>query len=348
MASELLDERAVRVLDALFSEGGVRPCLSLLAEKTGLTRPTLSASLAALRGHGALVSYWPILNFRAMGIDVDSLVLLDFDISKKSVLDRFAQWCVDYPNVRFFGSVASSRYNLAVRELYPSVEAFHAGMLKLYQEDVPDAYGAVRARSVYFVSDPVYAYRSFSQSVAEVSAAMPLPGEQKKIQVADAPRRKILHALFEPGVLRPHLRTLQRKTGMHLATLSSVLSRLQSGGVLRGFAPRMNPLAFGFHVFGFVFLQLPPSPALNKLIDFAKNDPHLLLCCSMAASEYNLFLEFLHPDIRAFNRALQEYYTAIPEMVSCKREIVYVTPPIHKDQSRSLCALNILKRQHGL
>lgn len=346
----VLDERRVKVLDALFAKGAIRPNFSLLQEKTGLTRPTLVSSLNHLHDQTAIVQYVPSLDWKKIGVGVESLPLLDFDFSQTEVLDQVVDWARATPHIRFMGSIASGRYNLAFREMHRSMEAFQAGVLDLYQRQVPAAYPLIRARAVYYFSDPVYAYRPSSKAAADIVIQNGPAPEKKKIQLKDETRLSIIKALFEPGALKPHLKSIQRATGMHLATISSSLDFLQQEGILTGYFPRVNPLAFDLKLFGFLLIQLPtvPKPKFQKLVDYARKDPHLLTFTSLAGTDHNLCMEFLHTDINAFNRALQRYYEAFPQLVSAKREIVYVTEPIYKNFSRSQTVLNILKKELGL
>ncbi|MBI4360211.1 Lrp/AsnC family transcriptional regulator [Candidatus Micrarchaeota archaeon] len=347
---QVLDERRVKVLDALFTKGAIRPSFSLLQERTGLTRPTLVSSLAHLQEQTAIVQYVPALDWKKIGVGVESLPLLDFDFSQTEVLSQVAEWARSTPNVRFMGSIASGRYNLAFREMHRSMEAFQSGVLEFYQRQVPRAYPLIRDRAVYYFSEPVYAYRPSSRAAADIVIQQGPVAERKKIQLKDATRLSILGALFEPGALKPHLKTIQRATGMHLATISSSLDFLHQEGILVGYVPRLNPLVFDLKLFGFLLIQMPtvPKASFKKLVDFAKKDPHLLTFTSLAGTDYNLCMEFLHADINAFNRSLQKYYEAFPQLVSAPREIVYVTEPIYKNFSRSQTVLNILKKELGL
>lgn len=346
-SKQLLDSRRLRVLEALFSKGGLRPSLSFLQERTGLSRPTLSSSLDFLYDQHAVVSYLPSLNWRKMGFPVEAFSMASFDLSQKTVLDRVVNWGRENPHVRFFGSIASGEYNLVSRDMYATVEEFHRDTVRLYHEDVPEAYPLVRRRAVYFFSDPIYKDDRFSFTVSQILAARGPAPANKKLQVADAVRLKIIKALFEPGAVRPHLRSIQRQTGLHLATISSSLDFLQKENIIFEFLPRLNPLAFGLKLFGFLLLQIPPVPRepFNKLISATQTDPNVLLFSSIAGSQFNVCLEFLHPDVSSFNRSLQQYYEAVPELVAAPKEILYVTEPIYKNYSRSLTALDLLKQK---
>lgn len=349
-SKQLLDARRLQVLDALFAKGGLRPSLSFLQERTGLSRPTLSASLDFLYRQHAIVSYLPSLNWRKMGFPVEAFSMASFDLSQKKVLDQVVEWERKNPHVRFSGSIASGEFNLASRDMYATVEDFHRDTVRLYHEDVPEAYALVRKRTVYFFSDPVYKDDRFSYAVSQILASQGPASANKKIQPNDAVRLKILKGLFEPGAIRPHLRTIQRATGLHLATISSSLDFLQKENIIFEYLPRLNPLAFGLKLFGFLMLQMPPVPRepFNKLIAAAQGDPNVMLFSSIAGSQYNVCIEFLHPDVSSFNRSLQQYYEAVPELVAAPKEILYVTEPIYKNYSRSLTALNLLKRQLGV
>lgn|GEM_PF-429140 len=349
-SKQLLDARRLQVLEALFAKGGLRPSLSFLQERTGLSRPTLSASLDFLYNQHAIVSYLPSLNWRKMGFPVEAFSMASFDLSEKKTLDKMVAWGRNNPHVRFFGSIASGEYNIVSRDMYATVEDFHRDTVRLYHEDVPEAYPLVRRRAVYFFSDPVYKDDRFSFAVSQILAAQGPVSPNKKIQAADAVRLKIIKALFEPGAIRPHLRTIQRATGLHLATISSSLDFLQKENIIFEYLPRLNPLAFGLKLFGFLLLQIPPVPRepFNKLVAAAQADPNVMLFSSIAGSQYNVCVEFLHPDVSSFNRSLQQYYEAVPELVASPKEILYVTEPIYKNYSRSLTALNLLKRQLGV
>ncbi|MBI5226422.1 Lrp/AsnC family transcriptional regulator [Candidatus Micrarchaeota archaeon] len=349
-SKQLLDARRLQVLDALFAKGGLRPSLSYLQERTGLSRPTLSASLEFLYNQHAIVSYLPSLNWRKMGFPVEAFSMASFDLSKKTVMDKMVEWGRKNPHVRFFGSIASGDYNLVSRDMYATVEDFHRDTVRLYHEEVPESYPLMRKRAVYFFSEPVYKDDRYSFAVSQILAHNGPAPANKKIQPHDAVRLKIIKALFEPGAIRPHLRTSQRHTGLHLATISSSLDFLQKENIIFEYLPRLNPLAFGLKLFGFLMLQMPPVPRepFTKLVSFAQNDPNVLLFSSIAGSQYNVCIEFLHPDVSSFNRRLQQYYEAVPELVAAPKEILYVTEPIYKNYSRSLTALSLLKQQLGV
>lgn len=344
---KILDETRVRILSELFTPGALKPNFALIQQKTGLSRPTIAASIQFLLGKNAVVSFQPSLNWRAMGLKIEVLELANLDLSQKATLDRLVEMTRQDVHCRLFSSLVSGDYNFAFRDMYRTVEDFHAGLNSHYYSRLPALYDLVRKHSYYYFSDPVFKHHLISRSVAKLLLSHPSP-EGKAMQHDDGLRLRVLDALYEPGALRPNLYFMRRKTGLHLNTLSSSLQYLEKEGIIFEYIPRINRLMYGLNLLGYVLLQLPTNtPYFERLVEHVKQDPHVLVFSSLISGEYNLVLEFLNRDIDEFNQVLQGYYQLFPELLTAKKDIIYVTPPIYKNNSRSFTALSIVKKELG-
>ncbi|HLD75836.1 MAG TPA: hypothetical protein VI874_02365, partial [Candidatus Norongarragalinales archaeon] len=172
-SKKVLDENRIRILSELFSKGTLRPNFSLLSERTGLSRPTLASSIQYLINTNALSSFQPSLNWRAMGFKIEALELANLDLSERKTLDELIALARSDVHCRLFASLVSGDYNVALRDMYRTVEDLHTGLNQTYYARLPALYDAIRKRSFYYFSDPVYKHQLMSRAVSALSSNHP-------------------------------------------------------------------------------------------------------------------------------------------------------------------------------
>ena len=86
---QLTDEVRLNILETLLDKGSVSPNLRQLKRRTGYHLATIKGSLEFLKKEGLLEGFGPKVNFRKLGYKLESIVLIQADLSEEKVFKKF-------------------------------------------------------------------------------------------------------------------------------------------------------------------------------------------------------------------------------------------------------------------
>tara|TARA_Y100000310_G_C20702563_1_gene831289 strand:+ start:3657 stop:4196 length:540 start_codon:yes stop_codon:yes gene_type:complete len=173
------------------------------------------------------------------------------------------------------------------------------------------------------------------------------------MKVGDEVRLNILSALLKQNSVSPNIKQLQKYTGYHKATIKSSLDFLINEGLITGYGPKVDFRKFDYKLEVLVLMQadLTKKEFFKTFLDEIKKDPHLYSLTSLAGSgNYNLVARHIYEDIETFHEAVNKKYfeklDGIHDFMK-RRDIVYVTEPYFKMESRTGAMIKILRESRG-
>ncbi len=165
----LTDETRLNILEALLRKGSVQPNLNQIKRHTGYHLATIKSSLDFLKKQGLLEGYGPKMNFRSLGYKLESIVLLQADLSEEKTFRKFLEAVEKDPNLyRLSSIIGSGTWNLVARYIHRDVESFHKREQEEYFEKIHGIYNLVKDRDIFYTTEPHYKNESRTKSIIEI------------------------------------------------------------------------------------------------------------------------------------------------------------------------------------
>jgi len=166
---QLTDEVRLNILEALLKKGSVVPNLRQIKRHTGYHLATIKASLDFLQKEGLLEGFGPKVNFRKLGHKLESIVLIQADLSEEKRLGKFLAASEKDPHLyRLSSIIGSGNWNLVARYIHRDVESFHKSEQENYFEKIPGIYNLIRDKDIFFTTGPHYKNESRTKSIIEI------------------------------------------------------------------------------------------------------------------------------------------------------------------------------------
>jgi len=163
------DETRLGILEALLGKGSVQPNLNQIKRSTGFHLATIKGSLEFLKKEGILEGYGPKVNFRNLGYKLESIVLLQADLSEEKTFKAFLSAAGKDPNLyRLSSIIGSGTWNLVARYIHRDVESFHRSEQEEYFEKIPGIYNLIKDRDIFYTTEPHYKNESRTKSIIEI------------------------------------------------------------------------------------------------------------------------------------------------------------------------------------
>ncbi|MFH1752391.1 MAG: hypothetical protein ABH821_05650 [archaeon] len=163
---ELLDETRIRILDALFKERSLIPNLNQIQKYTGYHKATIKSSLEFMKREGLIQHFTVKLNYKKLGFNLEPMVLLQIDTSKKKLFNDLLERIKKDDNLyRMSSIIGSGNLNILARHIYPDVETYHTGVEEKFYGSMKGIHDLIKDRQIYFTSIPFYKDSSRSESV---------------------------------------------------------------------------------------------------------------------------------------------------------------------------------------
>ncbi|MCX8158320.1 MAG: Lrp/AsnC family transcriptional regulator [Candidatus Diapherotrites archaeon] len=169
----------------------------------------------------------------------------------------------------------------------------------------------------------------------------------------DEIRLKIIEALMQKKTSMPSIREIQKRTGLHKATIKSSLDFLEKEKILLGFGPKINFRGLGYKLEVIEMLQIDTSKKelFGKFLDVANKDPNLFrLSATIGSGTWNIIAYHIYKDVESYHKGTQQkYYEKIENIYDLvkDRQIFYATEPLYKNASRTDSVLEIIKKERG-
>lgn len=174
------------------------------------------------------------------------------------------------------------------------------------------------------------------------------------MKIDDNIRLRVISALLEKNAIVPNIRQIQKKTGLHKATIKASLRFLEKKGLIEGYGPKINLSSLGFKLEALVLYQadLSEKEMFDKFIAAARKDPHVWRLSSVIGSgNWNLLASYMYSDVESYHRNEQEeYYKKIPGLYKLikDKQVFYTTEPNYKFGSRTKAIIDVIKKSKGI
>jgi len=162
------DDARIAVLEALLSKRAVVPNLSEIKRLTGFHKATIVSSIDFLRDGGLLEGFGPKFNFRKMGYNLETMEIVQADLSKKDVFSKLLAMAQKDPHIyRISPIIGSGTWNLMFRHIYRDVESYHNNIQRYY-EHIPGMYDLIKDKQTIYATEPHYKNVSRTKSIVEL------------------------------------------------------------------------------------------------------------------------------------------------------------------------------------
>jgi DNA-binding Lrp family transcriptional regulator len=163
---KLDDEVRLNILAALLKPGAVVPNIRAIQKYTGYHKATVKSSLDFLAKQGLVVGYGPKADFRKLGYKLEVVSLLQLDLTKKSVLEKFVEQVRKDDNLYFLsGIIGHDNFNFISRHIYNDVDSYNTDIRKKYFESISGISDLFKAREIFYITDPLYKSDSRTESM---------------------------------------------------------------------------------------------------------------------------------------------------------------------------------------
>ena len=166
---QLTDEVRLNILETLLDKGSVSPNLRQLKRRTGYHLATIKGSLEFLKKEGLLEGFGPKVNFRKLGYKLESIVLIQADLSEEKVFKKFLDAVKGDPHLyRMSSIIGSGNWNLLARHIHRDVESYHKSDQETYAEKIPGICSLIKDRDIFYTTEPYYKNESRTKSIIEI------------------------------------------------------------------------------------------------------------------------------------------------------------------------------------
>ncbi|HIH10494.1 MAG TPA: Lrp/AsnC family transcriptional regulator [Candidatus Diapherotrites archaeon] len=163
------DEVRLNILAALLRKGSVIPNIRQLQKYTGYHKATIKSSLDFLYREGLLGGFGPKFDFRQFGYKLEVMTLLQADLTKRPLLEKFIEEAKKDPNLYFIsGIVGSGSWNLLCRHIYNDIESYHKGVNDKYFGKLKGIHDLMRSQEIFYVTEPFYKLDSRTGALIEI------------------------------------------------------------------------------------------------------------------------------------------------------------------------------------
>jgi len=166
---KLDDEVRLNILDALLKPGSVSPNIKQIQKSTNYHKATIKSSLDFFTKESLIAGYGPKVDFRGFGYKLEVLSLIQADLTKKDLFERYLNEVKKDSNLYSLTSLAGSgKYNLVARHIYKDVETFHEAVNKKYFEQLDGIYDFIKSREIVYVTEPYFKMDSRTASLIKI------------------------------------------------------------------------------------------------------------------------------------------------------------------------------------
>ena len=164
------DEVRLNVLSALLKKGAVQPNYKALKRETGYHLATIKASIDFLKNEGIITGFGPKISFSKFGYKLDTIELLQMDMSKKNSFEKYLEIVKKDPHIWSLRAImGSGNLNLVGRHIYKDIESYHSNLQEKYLQKLPDLFEIIKDKQVLYEAEPVYKMSSRTDSIIKLA-----------------------------------------------------------------------------------------------------------------------------------------------------------------------------------
>ncbi len=172
------------------------------------------------------------------------------------------------------------------------------------------------------------------------------------IQINDKNRLKILDCLLDGKCVTPNITSIQRKTGLHKATIKASLERFRKEKLFTEFLPRIDVRKLGYRLSLISLLEADQSqqPRFDELIKALENDPNTYNVTPITGfGKYNLMVNQIFKDIDDHINHRENFFRNHPDQTQIIRDTqyFYTTGTAYKDITRTESVIRKIQNENG-
>ncbi len=166
---KLLDPIRVKILSAMRKKDVLSPNIRHLKRLTGFHRATIKSSIDSLEKSKLITGYVPAIDPFVAGYGLKVWTFLQMDLSNESANKNFQKIIKTIPNVYHCSEVITDKgYNISIGYLAKSVEDYYNNIQRQYATNYPDIYNYIKQRTVFYLSQPNYVFKSQSDTLIDI------------------------------------------------------------------------------------------------------------------------------------------------------------------------------------
>lgn len=175
----------------------------------------------------------------------------------------------------------------------------------------------------------------------------------KKARLDDEVRIRIMLALLQAGALAPNLERIKQLTGYHKNTIQKSLKFLKAQGALTGYAPLIDPKAFGFKLqpIGIMQFDMSDKKGLDAWVRNVKADPNVYFRSNLVGSgKWNMMSMSIYKDMESYSEGVRrKYYAETPEVYRLTKDIqvFYASEPFFRQVPRAKVVVDSIIAEKG-
>lgn len=175
----------------------------------------------------------------------------------------------------------------------------------------------------------------------------------KKARLDDEVRIRIMLALLQEGALVPNLERIKQLTGYHKNTIQKSLKFLKEQAALTGYAPLIDPKAFGFKLQPISIMQFDMSDkkGLDAWVRNVKADSNVYFRSNLVGSgKWNMMSMSIYKDMESYSEGVRrKYYAETPEVYRLTKDIqvFYASEPFFRQVPRAKVVVDSIIAEKG-
>lgn len=349
------DETRLRILKAMKQKGAIKPDLTLMHDKTGMSIVTIKRALRKMEQMNHFDKFYPLLSANKTGFDILALTFMQVDTSKQKKLEDFLNYCKKEPKIiSVHRIIGSGKWNLMMRSIAKNLEDFD---IMITKPEVNIQGSDLFIDNMFFFStEPIIMSNRRAETMANIFLKDSVNDEKSKKYMTPK-RKKLLDCFAEGTALKPNIKQIQKTTKLHASTIKSSLKFLEDDGILKGYAPSINFKGMGVNnlVFDFFKIDFTDNKKIETLKKIFEKDENMFHAGSVYGDgEHNLLIMHAYKSVEEYQSNFREKYFSnkiISNFLENRMTFFATSSPIEVKgmwPSRSTAILDILLDEAGI
>jgi DNA-binding Lrp family transcriptional regulator len=349
------DETRLRIVQAMKQKDSIKPDLTMLHNKTGMSIVTIKRALKKMEQMNHFEKFYPLLSAQNSGFEVLATIFMQIDSSKQNKFNEFLEFCKNEPRIiSVHRIIGSGKWNLMIRSISRNLENFDT---MINQPELNICGNDLVIDNIFFFStEPIIVNNRRAQIMANI--IIKRSEENKKIKKYMTPKRKKLLDCFAEGItLKPNIKQIQKLTKFHAATIKSSLKFLEDEHILKGYAPSINFKSLGVNslIFDFFTIDFSDIKKLNELKKIIENDENIFHAGAVYGDDtHNFMIMHAYTNVEEYNLNFRQKYFNNKNILNfLKNRMTFFTTssPLEAKgmwPSISTALLDILLKENGI
>lgn len=317
---EFNDEKRLKVLNALFKKGTIKPNIPFIAQKTGLGPSEVKKTIRAMEEEFGIDSYYPTLSREHAGFNILAWTFLQLDLSKKDSFAALLAFLEKEPNIiTVHRIIGSGKWNLAIRAVCRDLTEFDSLMNEKIAAKTPCMNELVLDKEYIFLKGQKF--KNTGSGIAIIKGQVSRDSKEKKC--GEGGKAVILDCISYGECLKPNIRQISRLTGLHATTVKASVNYFLSNKIIKYFSPQINSdkIKRKYLVFDFFKIDFSDKERIGLLEGAVKSDPNLAQARSIFGDpNHNLLFKQVYDSVENYLKGFEETYLQNKELEDFLRQ----------------------------